>query len=117
VQLESTELAHRIVDIMDDRQAADIVMLDIRPVSLITDYFVIGTGETRRQITAVTNSIVETVKKNSGDRPLAIEGTAESGWVILDYGGVVVHLFAPEVREYYDLEQLWEAATLVVRIQ
>ncbi len=117
MQLESTELAHTIVDIMDDRQAADIVMLDIRPISLITDYFVIATGETRRQLSAITDTLLEMVKKSSGSKPLAIEGTPESGWIILDYGGVVVHLFAPEEREYYKLEQLWEEATLVVRIQ
>lgn len=102
---------------MDDRQAADIVMLDIRPVSLITDYFVIGTGETRRQITALTDAILETMKENAGDKPLATEGTAESGWIILDYGGIVVHIFAPEERDYYQLEQFWEDAALVVRIQ
>lgn len=102
---------------MDDRQAADIVMLDIRPISLIADYFVIATGETRRQLSAITDTILETVKKSSGSKPLATEGTPDSGWIILDYGGVVVHLFAPEEREYYKLEQLWEEATLVVRIQ
>ncbi|MFQ5857489.1 MAG: ribosome silencing factor [Anaerolineae bacterium] len=117
VQLESAELAHTIVDTMDDRQAADIVMLDIRSISLITDYFVIGTGETRRQLSAITDSILRTVRENSGNKPLAIEGAPESGWIILDYGDVVVHVFAPEEREYYKLEQFWEEATLVVRIQ
>lgn len=102
---------------MDDRQAADIMMLDIRPVSLITDYFVIGTGETRRQISAITDSILETVREKSGTKPLATEGTGESGWVILDYGGVVIHIFAPQEREYYGLEQFWKDATLIVRIQ
>lgn len=116
-RLESTELARIIVDIMDDRQAADIVMLDIRPVSLITDYFVIGTGETQRQLTAITDMILERVRETLGSKPLAIEGTAESGWIILDYGNVVVHIFAPEEREYYQLEQFWEDAPLVVRIQ
>jgi ribosome-associated protein len=102
---------------MDDRQAADIVLLDIRPISLITDYFVIATGETRRQLSAISDTILDTIKKGSGTRPLAVEGTAESGWIILDYGDVVVHLFAPDEREYYKLEQFWEEATLVVRIQ
>jgi ribosome-associated protein len=106
-----------MVDIMDDRQAADIVMLDIRPISLITDYFVIGTGETHRQLNAIADTIVETVGKRSGTKPLTVEGTADSGWILLDYGGVVVHLFAPEEREYYKLDQFWEEASLVVRIQ
>jgi len=102
---------------LDDRQASDIVLLDIRPVSLITDYFVIATGETRRQITAVVESVIEKVQELKGQKPLATEGTAESGWVILDYGGVVVHIFAPEERAYYNLEQLWREAPLVVRVQ
>lgn len=117
VQLESTELAHTIVDVMDDRQADDIVMLDLRPISLIADYFVIATCETRRQLSAITDMILEAVRKNSGNKPHATEGTPEAGWIILDYGDVVVHLFAPEEREYYELEQFWEEATLVVRIQ
>ena len=114
---ESAELAHTIVDIMDDRQASNIVMLDLRPVSLITDYFVIGTGESTRQINAILEAVVQTVKDRSGTRPLAKEGTAESGWAVLDYGGVVVHVFGPEERDYYDLEELWHEANLVVRIQ
>ena len=117
MQLESTELAHTMVDIMDDRQAADIVMLDIRPISLITDYFVIGTGETRRQLNAVADNIIETIRENSGTKPLAVEGTPDSGWILLDYGSVVVHLFGPEEREYYKLDQFWEEASLIVRIQ
>ncbi|MFQ5341666.1 MAG: ribosome silencing factor [Anaerolineae bacterium] len=117
MQLESTELAHVIVDVMDDRQAADIVLLDIRPVSLISDYFVIATGETRRQLSAVADTVLDTVKTSSGMKPLAVEGAADSGWIVLDYGSVVAHLFGPEEREYYKLEQFWEEATLIVRIQ
>ncbi len=93
------------------------MLLDIRPVSLITDYFVIATGETRRQITAVVETVIEKVRELGGQKPLAVEGTAESGWVVLDYGGVVVHIFAPEERAYYNLEQLWREAPLVVRVQ
>jgi ribosome-associated protein len=102
---------------MDDRQASEIVMLDIRPISLITDYFVIGTGESRRQLAALTDSIVDAVLDGGAGKPLALEGTAESGWILLDYGAVVVHLFGPEEREYYQLEKFWDEAALVVRIQ
>lgn len=116
-KLNTTDLARTIVAILDDRQAADIVMLDIRPISLITDYFVIATGETHRQISAVVESIIEKVREVGGPKPLATEGTAESGWVVLDYGGVVVHVFGPEERAYYKLEQLWRDAPLVVRVQ
>ncbi|MFQ5593360.1 MAG: ribosome silencing factor [Anaerolineae bacterium] len=117
MQLESTELAQAIVDIMDDRQAADIVLLDIRPVSLISDYFVIATGETKRQLSALADTIRDTVRTTSGIKPLAVEGAADSGWIILDYSGVVAHLFGPEERDYYKLDQLWEEGTLIVRIK
>jgi ribosome-associated protein len=117
VKLESTELAHTIVDVMDDRQAGDIVMLDIRPISLITDFFVIGTGESRRQLSALVDSIVDAVRDGGAGKPLGIEGAADSGWILLDYGAIVVHLFGPEEREYYQLEKFWDEAALVVRIQ
>jgi len=102
---------------MDDRQAADIILLDIRPVSLISDYFVIATGETKRQLSAIADTVLDVVKTSSGMKPLAVEGATDSGWIILDYGSVVAHLFGPEEREYYKLEQFWEEATLIVRIQ
>lgn len=117
MHLESTELARTIVDVMDDRQAVDIVLLDIRSVSLISDFFVIATGETKRQLAAIAETVLDTIKTSSGIKPLAVEGAADSGWIVLDYGGVVAHLFGPEEREYYKLEQFWEQATLIVRIQ
>lgn len=116
VKLESTDLAHIIVDIMDDRQAVDIALLDIRTISIISDYFVIGTGESQRQIQALKDVVIETVKMEHALKPLASEGSAESGWILLDFGDVVAHIFAEEERAYYQLEQLWEEATLVVRI-
>ena len=114
--LEPTDVAHAVVDAIADKQGSDIVLLDIRPVSLIADYFVIGTGETERQIKAILEAIEERLRP-AGVYPLHVEGTPGSGWMVLDYGGVVVHLFAPETREYYRLEHLWKNATLVVHIQ
>lgn len=91
-------------------------MLDIRDVASFADYFVIATGGVKRQLEAMIETVDETV---TGDRAklMGREGDAETGWVLLDYGDVIVHLFAPEEREYYDLEGLWHAATPVVRIQ
>jgi ribosome-associated protein len=85
-------------------------------VASFSDYFVIASAGSSRQMDAVLESIEEALEE---DRPTLIgrEGEPESGWVLLDYGDVIVHLFAPEERAYYDLEGLWQAATPVVRIQ
>jgi ribosome-associated protein len=116
VHLEPMELARKAVDAASDRQAADIVLLDIRSVSLLADYFVICSAETERQVKAVVDSVVEALEKE-GQRPLHIEGNAASGWVLLDYGSVIVHVFSPAEREYYHLERLWAQAQTVLRMQ
>jgi len=85
-------------------------------VASFADYFVIASGQTVRQLEALFDSLNRGLADN-GVKPLGREGEADSGWVLLDYGSVVVHLFAPEERAYYDLEGLWHAATPVVRIQ
>jgi ribosome-associated protein len=109
-------LAHAIVDAAADKKASDIVLLDLRKVALIADYFVLCNGQSVRQIKAITDDIVESVKE-LGMRPLAVEGGPESGWVLVDVGAVVVHVFSPELRAYYALEDLWRDAPVVVHIQ
>jgi len=90
--------------------------LDIRSISLLADYFVICSGESERQIKAIADEVTDEVKEE-GIRPLHIEGDSPSGWVLMDYGDVIVHIFAPVVRGYYQLEKLWSDASIVVRIQ
>jgi ribosome-associated protein len=88
----------------------------VRQVSLLADYFIICSGDTERQITA----IVDEVRERGEDaqlRPSHVEGAPGSGWMVLDYGVVIVHVFLPSERDYYRLEELWSDATLVVRIQ
>jgi ribosome-associated protein len=77
---------------------------------------VIGSAVSKRQTKAMLNSIVDETKEDFDAKPLRVEGEPESGWVLMDYGAVVVHLFAPEARDYYDLEGFWEDARVVVRI-
>jgi ribosome-associated protein len=115
--LEAQELAKSIVEIASDRQASDIVMLDLRAVSLLADYFVICSGNSERQINALQDDIIDEVRKESHRRPDRREGNAAAGWVLLDYGDVVVHIFAPTERDYYRLEELWAHAPAVVRVQ
>jgi ribosome-associated protein len=93
-----------------------VLLLDISKVASFSDYFVIASGATGRQIQAIVESIEDAVS-GDGIRPMGREGEADSGWVLIDYGDVIVHIFAPEERSYYDLESLWATATPVVRIQ
>lgn len=91
-------------------------MLDIRPISPLADYFVIGSGNSERQVKALVEEISLKMKEEQ-TVPLRIEGVPSSGWMLMDYGAVIVHIFAPAEREYYQLEKLWGKATTVVRIQ
>jgi ribosome-associated protein len=104
------------VDAVSDKQAEDVLLLDIRNVASFADYFVIASGTANRQIQAIIEA-VEQATKAEGVIPMGREGQADSGWVLIDYGDVIVHIFAPEEREFYDLEGLWHTATPVVRIQ
>lgn len=99
-----------------DRKGEDVLLLDIRDISILADYFVIGSAVSKRQTKAMVNGIIEETKEDFDTKPLRVEGEPESGWVLMDYGAVVVHLFAPEARDYYDLEGFWEDARVVVRI-
>ncbi|MHB8377297.1 MAG: ribosome silencing factor [Dehalococcoidia bacterium] len=114
--LESAELAQRIADLLSDRQAEDIVLMDIGKVSSFTDYFVVATATNPRQMNALLDSLGRDLR-DEGVRPIRTEGTPDSGWVLLDFGDAVVHLFAPEERQYYNLEGLWAQGVSVVHIQ
>jgi ribosome-associated protein len=113
---ESQALARRIVDIVSDKQAEDVVMLDLREASIITDYFVLCSGTSDRQMKAITDGVVETLSREDKRKPLRKEGDSDSEWVLLDYGGVVVHIFSPEMRDLYRLEKVWAQAVPVLRI-
>ena len=114
--LEADALARKIIDALTEKQAEDILLLDIRSVASFADYFVIASADSDRQMQAILDAVEEELE---GDNPtlLGREGQPKSGWVLLDYGDVIVHLFAPEERTYYDLEGMWHGATPVVRIQ
>lgn len=109
------ELAHRLVDVASDKKASDIVMLRTAEITTMADYFVIASGRSERQVQALSRAIVDELR-DEGIKPIGVEGLASARWVLLDYGSVIVHLFAPEEREYYGLERLWSAATEVVRV-
>ena len=110
------EVAHRAVEVASDKQAIDIALLDARGVCSFADYFVICSGETGRQIRTIYDEVGQVLKKE-GILPHHREGALDSGWLLLDFGDVIVHIFAPFEREYYRLEELWSQAIPVVRIQ
>ena len=91
----------------EDNRGADVVVLDMVAVSALFDYFVVASGTSRRQLHAMSEEIDHALEDRMGDRRLGIEGYEESRWILLDYGDVVVHLFEPERRAYYALEDLW----------
>ncbi len=115
-RLDALALAQRIVDIAADRQASDILLLDLRAVSPIADYFVICSGNSERQLEALEHAIVGQLRDQEHVRPRQREGSAASGWVLLDSGDGVVHIFRARAREFYRLEELWSAAPTVVRV-
>lgn len=115
--LEALEQARAMVDIITDMKGEDILLLDLRSVTLITDYFVICTGNSDRQLKAIVDRISEQIKENYGRKAWRVEGDPGGGWVLMDYGDVVVHAFLPEQRAYYDLEDLWRDGKTLVRVQ
>jgi len=105
-----------VVEAASDKQATDILLLDIHKVCSFADYFVICTGDSDRQIRAIYDE-VEHALKRAGILPHHCEGTLDSGWLLLDFRDVIVHIFAPSEREYYQLDKLWSKAIPVLRIQ
>lgn len=103
-------IAATVADLAADRKALDIVQLDVRKMVSYTDYFVLCTGRSDRQARAIHDAIHLGMKSAHALLPRRVEGVTESRWILLDYLDVVVHIFTPETREYYRLEQLWGEA-------
>ena len=114
--LEPLEQARKITEIASERQGSDILLLDVSKVCSFADYFVIMSSLTPRHTVALREEI-ESGLKGISDDLIHREGSASSGWVLLDYGSVVVHIFSVSERDYYRLESLWEHGNTIVRIQ
>jgi ribosome-associated protein len=94
---------------VDSRKGSDIRVLDLREVTSFADFFVIATGSNPRQIQAIAEEVRKRLKER-GERPINVEGLNNAEWVLADYGDFIVHIFAPQSRQYYDLERLWRHA-------
>ncbi|HWB55326.1 MAG TPA: ribosome silencing factor [Gaiellaceae bacterium] len=105
--LTPIELARRIAALAQEKLAADVVILDMRPACSFTDFFVICTGQSSRQAKAVFDEVHERLKHDEGLLPRSVAGQREARWILADYLDVVLHVFTPEAREYYRLEELW----------
>ena len=110
------DLARRIVELAEDKKAADIVLLDLAGLTTLADAFVICSGGSERQISAIADGIVEGLR-DERVKPIGREGTPASHWVLVDFGSVIVHVFTPPERDYYSLEKHWSLARVVVRVQ
>ena len=108
--IESEQLIAEIARYAADKKALEIVELDLRGVVGYTDWFLVCTGNTARQAKAIQDSILEGLKREHGILPRRVEGTAEGGWILIDCIDVVAHVFTPQAREFYRLEQLWGEA-------
>jgi ribosome-associated protein len=100
------EMVTKIVDLLTERQAEDVVLLDIRDIASFTDYFVIASAQNQRHLRALVDAI-NTELAQQGIKASHIEGDDDSGWVLADFGDVIAHLFTPEQRAFYKLESLW----------
>jgi len=110
------DLARRIVELAEDKKAADIVLLELAPITTLADYFVICSGGSERQLDAIADGIISTLR-DERIKPIGREGTPASHWVLIDYGSVIVHIFTPPEREYYGLEKHWSEAKTILAVQ
>ena len=110
-------MARIIVDLASDKKGENIVLMDMRQVSPVTDFFIILSASSERQLKAIIDHITQEMKQEYAVRAWKVEGDASNGWVLIDFGDVVVHAFLPVKRSYYDLEGLWREAPVMVRMQ
>jgi len=112
-QMDSRTLALLCRELADNKKAEDIVILDVRELSSVTDYFVIAAGTSEPHLRAIVDEITGRLREDQGLRPKAIDGTSQAAWVVMDYFDVIVHVMRADVRERYDLETLWGDAPRV----
>lgn len=117
--LNTQVFARKLVDVIEDKKGENIVLMEISGVSVLADYFVIATGSSDRQLKALADAVAEAGEKIAKRRVLLrnVDGQAESGWILIDLGDVIVHLFSPPQRKHYNLDGLWSEAKVLLRVQ
>jgi len=114
--LDGLEVARTIVEALEEKKGEDILLLDLKEVASFTDYFVICTGTSSRMLKALVHGVMDTLREKYALRT-KVEGTEQDGWILADFGDVVLHVFSEAQREYYGLEQFWNEGKVVLRVQ
>jgi ribosome-associated protein len=115
MQLNPFELARAIVNVLEEKKGESIILVDIHEIATFTDYFVICNGTSDRMLDSLSREVLEKINIDF-DIKAKIEGLPGDGWLVMDYGDVVVHLFSPDQRDYYHLEQLWDKGKVLLRV-
>lgn len=111
--MDSRKLAQRCRELAENRKAEDVVVLDVRKLSSVTDYFVVATGTSEPHLRAIEDEVVSRLRDEDGIAPNSMDGSAQASWLVVDYFDVIVHVMRAEVRAKYDLEGLWGDAPRV----
>jgi ribosome-associated protein len=109
-------MARNIVNALEEKKGEDILLLDLKGIASFTDYFILCNGSTDRMLNALADTLLKDLRKELKKKGRK-EGEAHEGWLIVDYGDVIVHLFSPDQREYYRLEELWNDGKVLLRLQ
>lgn len=111
------DLAHSVVETLDNKKGENILLLDLIGVCSFTDYFIICSGTSERMLRALSDEVQIALKKNYSIQARSVEGKSAVGWTLIDYGDLVIHIFSPAVREYYALEDLWKEGRVLLHMQ
>jgi ribosome-associated protein len=114
--LTPLELAHTIVEALEDKKGENIILMDLEKIAMFTGYFVICSGTSDRMLDALAEGVIDSVRETYNIK-VNPQGASSSGWVLVDFGSVVVHCFAPETRDYFKLEELWKEGRVLLRLQ
>lgn len=114
--MNTLELAHTIVDALEDKKGENIILMDLEKVAMFTSYFVICSGTSDRMLSALAEGVVDQVRETYSIKGIE-QGQPASGWVLVDFGSVIVHCFAPETRDFFKLEELWREGKILLHVQ
>jgi len=110
------EVAHTVVDALEEKKGENILLIDIRDVTVFAEYFVICSGTSNRMLKALADGVIEKVR-DEHDLRARVEGSPDDGWLLVDYGDLILHLFSPDRRNYYRLEELWSQGKVLLHVQ
>ena len=114
--LDGRELANLIIESIEDKKGVDVLLLDMREQTTIADYFLLCNSTNERQLRAIAEAVRDDAKQKAGIGGAKVEGDYRSGWVLVDFGDLMVHIFSEEKRSYYNLEELWEDGKVLIRM-